>query len=961
MARIPSRRNTAPKSPTYVFNFARGVKKLPARDASERVNLLGGKSAHLFEMCALGLNVPPGFTLSTELCAAYYAAHKKFPKDLTAQVTAALRALEKNTGKKFGDAANPLLLSVRSGARVSMPGMMDTVLNLGLNDQTVFGLIKSSQNERFAHDCYRRFVQMYSNVVLGIDHHEFEQILDHAKLSANAARDTDLTAAQLRQLVVDYKALVLKKTGREFPQNPDDQLWGAVAAVFDSWHNARAKTYRKIHNIPESWGTAVTVQSMVFGNLGDDCGTGVAFTRNPSTGEKTLYGEYLLNAQGEDVVAGIRTPQPICRDKGHISSQAISDHPLAKHLADVGTRGLSLQEQMPKVFAQLQKTCVQLERHYRDMQDIEFTIERGQSYLLQTRSGKRTASAALRIASALVKEKLLKPDEALLRIDPLSIDQLLHPRLDPNAPRNLLAKGLPASPGAASGILCFTADEAEDWTHQGKKVILARSETSPEDIHGMHAAKGIITTRGGMTSHAAVVARGMGRPCIVGASSIKIDVAHNTLTAGGKILRGGDWVTIEGSTGEIYDGQIPMVLPELTNDFKIIMQQADKIRHLRVRANADTPMDAKIARDFGAEGIGLCRTEHMFFDHDRIAVMREMILATSKPARQKALDKLLPLQRGDFIGLFDAMRGLPVTIRLLDPPLHEFLPHGEREIAAVAAASGVSAAVLSERVQQLAEANPMLGLRGCRLAIVYPEIYAMQVQAIAQAAIATKQQTGKSPDVEIMLPLILDEAEFSQLRQLCETTIAQVCDAARVKFNYRIGSMIELPRAALRAGQLADAGCEFFSFGTNDLTQTTLGLSRDDAGSFLPDYQRAQIFKTDPFVSLDQAGVGELVQIAVARGRAQNADLKIGICGEHGGDPASIEFFARTGLDYVSCSPYRVPIARLAAAQAQLRLGGLAKKPARSKPKKAKPKLHLLKKRLAKTKAKPVKKLRRAA
>jgi pyruvate, orthophosphate dikinase len=916
----------------WVYSFYPEKNLVLPRLDGEITHILGGKAAHLFEMCRLGLPVPPGFTLTTELCAAYYAGCKNLPKNFPAQMQNALRQLEKQTGKTFGDVKKPLLVSVRSGARISMPGMMDTVLNLGLNDQTVFGLIKTTHDERFAFDCYRRFIQMYGQVVLGIDGHAFEQILDHAKLSANAARDTDLTAAQLRQLVADYKSLVRQKTGRDFPQDPMQQLQAAIMAVFNSWQNVRAKTYRKIHHIPESWGTAVTVQAMVFGNMGDDCGTGVAFTRNPSSGEKQLYGEYLWNAQGEDVVAGIRTPQPIMKDANHISSRAMGDHPLAKQLSDMGTRGQSLQEHMPKIFAQLQQICILLERHYRDMQDIEFTIEAGKLYLLQTRSGKRTAAAAMRIAHHLVKEKLLTIPQALLRLDAVAIDQLLHPRLDPDAEKTVLARGLPASPGAASGVVCFTADEAEDWTHKGQKVILVRSETSPEDIHGMHAAVGIITTRGGMTSHAAVVARGMGRPCIVGASAVKIDYAQNIFTTGGKTLRAGDWLTIEGSSGEIIQGQVPMVLPQMNDDFAQIMRWADTARQLRVRVNADTPADAKIARDFGAEGVGLCRTEHMFFDPSRIALMRQMILATTKTERQKALAQLLPHQRGDFAGLFREMRGLPVTIRLLDPPLHEFLPHGDKEIQAVAENSGIPAQILRDRVQQLAEANPMLGLRGCRLAVVYPEIYAMQVRAIIEAAIAIKQESGKSPEVEIMLPLIMDETEFSQLRDLCHATAQNVLAEQRIKIDYSIGSMIELPRAALRAGQLAGAGCEFFSFGTNDLTQTTLGLSRDDAGSFLPDYQKAQIFPIDPFVSLDQTGVGELVQIAVARGRAQNADLKIGICGEHGGDPVSIDFFARMGLDYVSCSPYRVPIARLAAAQAAIRLQAQKKPAAAKKP-----------------------------
>ncbi|TAH35612.1 MAG: pyruvate, phosphate dikinase [Alphaproteobacteria bacterium] len=903
------------KNKIWVFGFDRKIKSLPAANDAARVELLGGKSAHLMEMCKLGLPVPPGFTISTETCCYFYDNNKSYPKNLVDQVSMALSAVEKATGKKFGDNANPLLVSVRSGARVSMPGMMDTVLNLGLNDRTVFGLVKQSHDERFAYDCYRRFIQMYSNVVLHIDHHEFEQVLDHHKLSANVARDTDLTAPQMKAIVADYKALVKRRAGREFPQDIAEQLWGAIGAVFESWQNARAKTYRKIHHIPEEWGTAVTVQSMVFGNLGDDCATGVCFTRNPSTGENLLYGEYLINAQGEDVVAGIRTPQPIRQEKDHACSHGKSP----KNAQPMMTRGLSMQEAMPAIYKELQRVRTLLEKHYGDMQDIEFTIERDQLYLLQTRSGKRTAAAAIRIAAEMVSEKIISKEEAILRIDAQSVDQLLHPRLDPNAQKNVLGKGLPASPGAASGILSFSADEAEDLTHKGKNVILARIETSPEDIHGMHAAKGIVTTRGGMTSHAAVVARGMGRPCVVGASQIKIDYHNGTLTASNQTLRAGDFVTIDGTTGEIIAGSVPMLQPEMTKEFATIMRWVDDTRRLNVRANADTPQDAKIARGFGAEGIGLCRTEHMFFEGTRIAAMREMILSKTKEERQKALAKLLPMQRADFVGIFREMAGLPVTIRLLDPPLHEFLPHGEKEIAEVSAASGVDEDALRDRVHQLKEINPMLGLRGCRLAIVYPEIYAMQVRAIIEAALETKQKSGKPPIAEIMIPLVATEQEFSIIQRLIKTTAEQVFSEKSAKVPYTIGSMIELPRAALRAGDLANAGCEFFSFGTNDLTQTAIGLSRDDSGSFLPEYQRYNIFPRDPFVTIDQIGVGELVEIAVERGRATGKDLKIGICGEHGGDPNSIQFFEKSGLNYISCSPYRIPVARLAAAQATLR------------------------------------------
>ena len=918
-------KTSLPSSAIWVFPFYSDMKSAPGKTDAERLNLLGGKSAHLMEMCQLSLPVPPGFTLSTELCRYFYDNNRSYPKNLTAQVDAALTTLEKKSGKKFGDLANPLLVSVRSGARVSMPGMMDTVLNLGLNDQTVFGLIKTSQNERFAFDCYRRFIQMYGNVVLHIDHHEFEQILDYHKLSANVARDNDLTAAQLKSVAEDYKKLVLKKTGRNFPQNARDQLWGAIGAVFGSWQNARAKTYRRINNIPEEWGTAVTVQCMVFGNLGDDCATGVCFTRNPSTGENILYGEYLINAQGEDVVAGIRTPQPIVAEKNHhVSSQSISDHPLAKHLQNVAVRGLSMQEAMPKLYQELQSVRGRLEKHYRDMQDIEFTIERGKLYLLQTRSGKRTAAAAIKIAADMVAEKIIDKKTAVMRVEPQSVDQLLHPRLDPKSDKVLFAKGLPASPGAASGILCFSADDAEDMTHKGHSVILARAETSPEDIHGMHAAKGIVTTRGGMTSHAAVVARGMGRPCVVGVSAIRIDYAAGVMTAGGKQLRAGDWVTMDGATGEIIVGQVPMIQPEMTGEFAKLMAWADELRTVQIRANADTPNDAKIARNFGAEGIGLCRTEHMFFEGNRIAAMREMILASTTAEREKALAKLLPLQRADFTGIFGQMAGLPVTIRLLDPPLHEFLPHGEKEIAEVAASSGIPAAVLRERVHQLAESNPMLGLRGCRLAVIYPEIYTMQVRAIIESAIAVKQSTQQTPLVEIMIPLVAGEEEYALMHQLVKNTADMVCMERKVSIEYQIGSMIELPRAALRARQLAESGCQFFSFGTNDLTQTAMGLSRDDAGSFLPEYQKCNIFPRDPFVSIDRIGVGELIEIAVERGRSAAPKLKIGVCGEHGGDPQSIEFFVGAGLNYVSCSPYRVPVARLAAAHACIRAQNMA-------------------------------------
>ncbi len=941
----------------WVYGFDRTIKSLPPGDTASRIELLGGKGAHLMEMCKMGLPVPAGFTITTEACGYFYDNNKSFPKNIQAQINSALGQLEKSTRKKLGDSANPLLVSVRSGARVSMPGMMDTVLNLGLNDQTVCGLVRQSRDERFAYDCYRRFIQMYSNVVLHIDHHQFEQILDHHKLSLNVTRDTDLTAPQLKSIVDDYKKLVKQKSGREFPQNTSDQLWGAIGAVFDSWQNARAKTYRKIHHIPENWGTAVTVQSMVFGNLGDDCATGVCFTRNPSTGENILYGEYLINAQGEDVVAGIRTPQPILK-----SNRNIADPKQSKHLHLVASRGQSMQESMPEICKQLQRVCKILEKHYGDMQDIEFTIERGQLFLLQTRSGKRTAASSIRIAVEMAGEKIITKEQAVMRVDAQAVDQLLHPRLDPAAVKNVLAKGLPASPGAASGMISFSADEAEDLTHKGHNIILARVETSPEDIHGMHAAKGIVTARGGMTSHAAVVARGMGRPCVVGASQIKIDYHARTLTASGQILKSGDWVTIDGTTGEIIAGQVPMLQPEMTPEFSTLMGWVDNIRRMSVRANADTPEDAVVAKNFGAEGIGLCRTEHMFFEGARISAMREMILAKTDSEREKALQKLLPMQRGDFAGIFKEMAGMPVTIRLLDPPLHEFLPHGEKEIAEVSAASGIAPEILRERVHQLKEINPMLGLRGCRLAVVYPEIYAMQVEAIIEAALDIKRKSSKPPIVEIMIPLVATEQEFSFVRRLIQSTADKIFTQRGDKIPYSIGSMIELPRAALQSGKLAAAGCEFFSFGTNDLTQTAIGLSRDDSGSFLPEYQKYQIFARDPFVTLDQSGVGELVAIGVDRGRAEKPSIKIGVCGEHGGDPASIEFFDKSGLDYVSCSPYRVTIARLASAQATLVNKGLVNKGAGAKTKSIKtggkkplsknsPELRLVKSKNRKTKS----------
>ncbi|MBW3558644.1 MAG: pyruvate, phosphate dikinase [Proteobacteria bacterium] len=868
-------------------------------DASMK-NLLGGKGANLAEMSSLGLPVPPGFTVSTEACTHYYANGRSWPAGLEDQVREGLARVEHATGKRFGDPANPLLVSVRSGARASMPGMMDTVLNLGLNDQTVEGLAELSGDRRFAFDSYRRFIQMYSNVVLDLDHHLFEEVLDEAKAELDAQVDTDLTAADWERVVAGYKAVVRRELCRDFPQDAQEQLWGAVGAVFASWMNDRAKFYRRMHDIPESWGTAVNVQSMVFGNMGATSATGVAFTRNPSTGEARLYGEFLINAQGEDVVAGIRTPQALTRQTRE----------------EMGETAPSMEEALPEVFAEFKAVVERLERHYRDMQDVEFTVENGRLFMLQTRSGKRTAKAALRTAVEMASEGLITEQEAVGRVDPASLDQLLHPTLDPDAERIVIAAGLPASPGAASGKVVFDADEAERLGGLGEAVILVRQETSPEDIHGMHAARGIITARGGMTSHAAVVARGMGRPCVSGAGELNIDSKGRTFTARGRTVRAGDVVTIDGSRGEVLLGAVATLEPELGGDFAQLMQWADKVRRLRVRANAETPLDASTARRFGAEGIGLCRTEHMFFDEDRIAAVREMILADDEAGRRAALAKIAPFQKGDFLQLFRIMEGLPVTVRLLDPPLHEFLPHTEAELQAVADASGLDAAKLTRRARELHETNPMLGWRGCRLGVAFPEIYEMQVRAIMEAA-CELAKAGRPPIVEIMHPLVAKKEEMSFLRELTDRTAKIVITEQGVEAPYLVGTMIELPRAALRADELAQSA-EFFSFGTNDLTQTTFGISRDDSGAFLPYYLEKGIFERDPFVSLDQEGVGDLIHIAAERGRATRPDLKLGICGEHGGDPASIAFCERVGLDYVSCSPYRVPIARLAAAQAAL-------------------------------------------
>jgi pyruvate, orthophosphate dikinase len=881
----------------WVYAFGGGT----AQGRASMRNLLGGKGAGLAEMAQLGLPVPPGFTITTEVCTYFYAHGKTYPKDLRWQVDAALAQVGRLTGRKFGDAENPLLVSVRSGARASMPGMMDTVLNLGLNDVTVNALAAKSGDRRFALDSYRRFITMYSDVVLGIDHHHFEEILDDHKDRSGYTQDTDLDADDLEALVGRYKERVQDEFGKPFPQDPNDQLWGALGAVFGSWMNQRAITYRRLHNIPESWGTAVNVQAMVFGNMGESSATGVAFTRNPSTGEKKLYGEYLINAQGEDVVAGIRTPQEITEAA---RKQSGSDKP-------------SMEKAFPKAFAALKRIQSTLERHYRDMQDLEFTVEQGKLWMLQTRSGKRTAQAALRIAVELAQEKLIDKKEAVTRIDPATLDQLLHPNIDPKAERNIIATGLPASPGAACGEIVFSSDEAESLKSQGRKVILVRVETSPEDIHGMHAAEGILTTRGGMTSHAAVVARGMGKPCVSGAGSLRVDYRHQTLTAGGTVLKKGDTLTIDGSTGQVLAGTVAMLEPTFAGEFGTIMKWADDLRELKVRANADTPADARAAIKFGAEGIGLCRTEHMFFDEDRILAVREMILAEDEAARRAALAKLLPMQRGDFHALFKIMGRLPVTIRLLDPPLHEFLPHTEEEIAEVAEGMGADPQRLADRARELHEFNPMLGFRGCRLAIAYPEIAEMQARAIFEAAAQTARETGKPVVPEIMVPLIAGRREFDLVKERIDATAQKVAAETGAKLKYQVGTMIELPRAALKADEIAETA-EFFSFGTNDLTQTAFGISRDDAASFLGIYTAKGILPTDPFVSLDREGVGELIRIATERGRKVRKQLKLGICGEHGGDPASVAFCHEIGLNYVSCSPFRVPIARLAAAQAAL-------------------------------------------
>ena len=881
----------------WVYSFGVGS----AEGEAKMKNLLGGKGANLAEMGNLGLPVPPGFTITTEVCTYYYANGQTYPSDLEQQVSAAVDKIGKLTDSKLGDPARPLLVSIRSGARVSMPGMMDTVLNLGLNPETAEGIVKLTNNPRFAYDSYRRFIQMYSNVVLGLEHADFEEILEQAKEAKGVELDTDLETEDLKKIAAAYKELVKKKLGKPFPDDVKEQLWGAVGAVFSSWQVARAKTYRRLNHIPEDWGTAVNVQAMVFGNRGDTSATGVAFTRDPATGEKLLYGEFLINAQGEDVVAGIRTPQPI--------SKVVRERQ--------GGKKPAMEEAMPSMFKELKGICDKLESHFTEMQDVEFTIQEGKLYMLQCRTGKRTAAAALKVAIDLEKEGLIDKKTAVTRVDPSALDQLLHPTLDPKAPKEQIAVGLAASPGAATGEAMFTADEAEKRAGEGVDVILVRTETSPEDIHGMHAAKGILTARGGMTSHAAVVARGMGRPCVAGAGALRIDSDAGVMTAGAVTIKRGDVITIDGAAGKIYKGRVPMRQPELTGDFNKLMTWADEMRTLKVRTNADTPTDAKTARKFGAEGIGLCRTEHMFFNDDRIIAVREMILADDRAERVKALAKLLPMQRGDFEEIFKEMDGLPVTIRLLDPPLHEFLPHKEEEFADVAKATGSTVAKLRSKANALHESNPMLGHRGCRLGVTFPEIYEMQARAIIEAALNV-ENAGVKVHLEIMIPLVAFKTELDMMKERIEAVAADIKKERGKLPDYMIGTMIELPRAALRAAEIAETA-EFFSFGTNDLTQTALGLSRDDAGMFLPEYLAKGILPRDPFVTIDRDGVGELIKIAAQRGRSTRPNLKLGICGEHGGDPDSIGLCHEAGLNYVSCSPFRVPVARLAAAQAALK------------------------------------------
>ena len=883
----------------YVFQFGPGARSTDPRSRDKTIT--GGKGANLAEMAGIGLPVPPGFTISTEVCAQYNSQGKTFDADLRAAVADGVAHIEATTGRVFGDAVNPLLVSVRSGARVSMPGMMDTVLNLGLNDATVEGLATGSGDARFAWDSYRRFIQMYSDVVLGLDHHRFEDALEIAKEDNGFFADIEMQAEHWQALVAQYKAIVDEELGRPFPQDVHEQLWGAIAAVFDSWESDRARVYRRLNDIPADWGTAVNVQAMVFGNMGDTSATGVAFTRDPATGTKSYYGEWLVNAQGEDVVAGIRTPQYLTK----AAREAASAKPL------------SMEEAMPGAYGELAAVFELLEKHYADMQDIEFTVEQGKLWMLQTRSGKRTAKAALKMAVDMVGEGLIDQATAIRRIDPMALDQLLHPTLDPTAPRVNTSRGLPASPGAASGAVVFDADTAERRAERGDAVILVRVETSPEDIHGMHAARGVLTARGGMTSHAAVVARGMGRPCVSGASAVSIDLARRVARIGDREVKEGDVITLDGSNGEVMWGEVRTVEPELVGDFGVLMGWADGLRRMKVRANAETPHDCQVARQFGAEGVGLCRTEHMFFDASRITSVRQMILADDEAGRNAALAKLLPEQRADFTAIFEVMAGLPVTIRLLDPPLHEFLPHSDAEFGEVAEVTGLGIDHLKRRADELHEFNPMLGHRGCRLGITFPEIYAMQARAIFEAAIDVVVKSGEAVVPEIMIPLVATKKELQILRALVDKEAAAVFAERGTQVEYMVGTMIELPRAALMAHEIAEEG-KFFSFGTNDLTQTTLGVSRDDAARFLNPYVEKGIYPRDPFVSLDIEGVGQLVELAAERGRKTRPDIKLGICGEHGGDPASIAFCEKVGLDYVSASPYRVPIARLAAAQAAL-------------------------------------------
>lgn len=868
-----------------VYFFGNGK----AEGTGQMKNLLGGKGANLAEMTNLGIPVPPGFTITTEACTAYYANNERWPEGLAEEVDANMAKLEKTMGAGFGDPDNPLLVSVRSGARVSMPGMMDTVLNLGLNDITVQGLIKKSGNPRFAYDSYRRFIQMYSNVVLGVPHHEFEEIMDELKAKKGVKLDTELDADDLKTLVQKFRAKVESVTGKPFPLDVKEQLYGAINAVFGSWNNPRAITYRKIHGIPGDWGTAVNVQTMVFGNMGETSGTGVAFTRDPGSGENRFFGEYLMNAQGEDVVAGIRTPHSIS----------------------------TLKKEMPEIYAQLEQIYKKLEAHYKDMQDIEFTIQEGKLYMLQTRAGKRTATAAVRIAVEMVEEGLIDKRTAVTRVDPAQLDQLLHPMIDPKAKVNVIGKGLPASPGAAVGKVVFTADEAEAQAANGEKVILVRLETSPDDIGGMHVSQGILTARGGMTSHAAVVARGMGKCCVAGCGDIAVYEEERKFVAGDIVVKEGDWITLNGSTGEVILGQVDLIQPQLSGHFAKLMQWADEIRTLKVRTNADTPHDSQVARNFGAEGIGLCRTEHMFFAEDRIKAVQEMILAADEAGRRKALAKILPYQKNDFVEIFKVMKDLPVTIRLLDPPLHEFLPSDPAQIKELAKEMGVDEGVVRAKIASLHEFNPMLGFRGCRLGVVYPEIFEMQVRAIFLAACELAKQ-GYKIVPEVMIPLVGTAQEFEFIEEYCRRVAREVMNEAGVTVEYLVGTMIEVPRAALVADKIAQRA-EFFSFGTNDMTQMAFGYSRDDAGKFLPLYVEKNILPSDPFRQLDQEGVGALVELGVQKGRSSRPNLKIGICGEHGGDPSSVEFCHRAGLDYVSCSPYRVPIARLAAAQAEIK------------------------------------------